>query len=218
MTAPFEEVVQALGRVGECDVGIQTIRVASIVGSADRNTDFDGRFRPTSSRARPRFERIAAAQRRGAPMPPIDVYRVGAMHFVRDGHHSVAVACAQGRTATDAHVVEVITRVAADAPITVSELPRKRHERDFHERVPLAAAYRSRISLSDPTRYAALAERVEAWGARLIDHERRFIDRAEVARRWFEDEYEPVVELLRDYKRVGRRERETDAYLQLTRP
>ena len=31
-------------------------------------------------------------------MPPISVYRVGDLHFVRDGHHRVSVARAQGRT------------------------------------------------------------------------------------------------------------------------
>ena len=45
---------------------------------------------------RERWERIAAAQRRGESMPPIDVYRVGDLHFVRDGHHRVSVARAQG--------------------------------------------------------------------------------------------------------------------------
>jgi len=29
---------------------------------------------------RPRWERIATAQRRGQAMPPIDVYRIGELH------------------------------------------------------------------------------------------------------------------------------------------
>jgi hypothetical protein len=109
----FDEVVDGLGRVGERDLGVQTIAIKTIAGTVDRRKEFDREFRPTSSRARMRFERIAEAARRGAALPPIDVYRVGELHFVRDGHHRVAVARAQGRDRIDARVLEVITRAAA---------------------------------------------------------------------------------------------------------
>jgi hypothetical protein len=212
----FDEVVEALGRVGEHDLGLQTITLRSIAGTVDRRKEFDREFRPTSSRARARFERIAEAQRRGASMPPIDVYRVGELHFVRDGHHRVAVARAQGRDAIDAHVVEVLTRVPAGPSIRLEDLPLKSHERLFHERVPLPAAARGRIELTDPMQYGTLAEGVEAWGYRYLQHERGFDDRAEVARRWFQDEYVPVVEMLREAELIGRREHEADAYLRLS--
>jgi hypothetical protein len=35
-------------------------------------------------------------------MPPISVYRVGDLHFVRDGHHRVSVARALGAATIDA--------------------------------------------------------------------------------------------------------------------
>jgi hypothetical protein len=165
---------------------------------------------------RARFEQIANAQRRGASMPPIDVYRVGELHFVRDGHHRVAVARAQGRDEIDSHVVEVLTRVPADPSIRPDVLPLKSHERVFRERVPLPAAAGGRIALTDPIRYGWLAEGVEAWGFRLIQHDGVFLDRAEVARRWLAEEYEPVVGILREADRIGRRETETDAYLRLS--
>jgi hypothetical protein len=212
----FDEVVEALGRVGERDLGLQTITLESIAGTVDRRKEFDREFRPTSSRARARFERIAEAQRRGASMPPIDVYRVGELHFVRDGHHRVAVARAQGRDVIDAHVVEVLTRIPAARSIRLEDLPLKSHERLFHERVPLPAAARARIELTDPMQYGRLAEGVEAWGYRYLQHEHGFDDRTEVARRWFQDEYVPVVEMLREAELIGRREHETDAYLRLS--
>ncbi len=212
----FDEVVEALGRVSERDAGTGTIAIDSIVGSVDRHKDFDRAFRPTSARVRPRFEQIANAQRRGASMPPIDVYAIGELHFVRDGHHRIAVARAQGRDEIDAHVVEVVTRVPADPSMSPDLLALKSHERVFHERVPLPARARAQISLTDPMRYATLAEGVEAWGFRLIQHDGVFLDRAEVARRWLEEEYEPVVAILREAELIGRRETETDAYLRLS--
>ncbi len=45
-------------------------------------------------------------------MPPIDVYRIGELHFVRDGHHRVSVARAYGDPTIDAHIREVQTTFA----------------------------------------------------------------------------------------------------------
>lgn len=216
MMLPFDEVVDALGRVAERDLGLQTIPTRSIVGTVDRTTEFDRAFRPTSGLVRRRFERIAAAHRRGEPLPPIDVYRVGDAHFVRDGHHRVAVARAQRRADIDARVVEVVTRVEADASIRHGDLPLKSHERLFHERVPLPLQARSRISLGDPERYGQLAEGVEAWGFRLQQAERECLDRGEVARRWFEEEFVPVVDLLREAALIDDQETDADAYLRLS--
>jgi hypothetical protein len=212
----FDEVVEALGRLAERDLGLQTIPIASIVGTVDRRKDFDRAFRPTSGRVRTRFEQIADAQRRGASMPPIDVYRVGELHFVRDGHHRVAVARAHDRDEIDAHVVEVATRLPAERSISPGDLPLKRHERVFHDRVPLAPRARERIALTDPLEYGALAEGVEAWGFRLTQRDGVLRERGEVAGRWFAEEYEPVVAMLRQADLVGRRETEADAYLRLS--
>jgi hypothetical protein len=211
---PFDEVVAALGRRGERRLGQQTIDLDSIVGTVDRQREFDRRFRPTSGRVRPRWERINVAQRRGDPMPPIDVYRIGELHFVKDGHHRVSVARALGHKDINAYVTEVLTEVGADRTITVRDLPLKSHQRLFHERVPLPKEGRDRIQLSDEWRYAALAEAVEAWGFRNIQQRGELLSRAEVAEAWFEDEYKPVVEMLREADLV-RRGTETEAYMRV---
>jgi hypothetical protein len=108
---PFEEVIDALGRRGERRLGLQSIPLDSIVGTVDRRREFDRRFRPTSARARDRWERIAVARRRGAPMPPIRVYRVADAHFVEDGHHRVSVARVHKQPEIDAYVTEVVTEI-----------------------------------------------------------------------------------------------------------
>ena len=209
---PFEEVVHALGWRGERQLGLQTISLDTIVGTVGRARDFDRRFRPTSRRTRKRFERIATAARRGEGFPPIDVYRIGEVHFVKDGHHRVSVARAQGLPDIDAYVTEVQTELGAERTITLRDLPLKSHERLFFERVPLPAEARERIRLSDEWRYASLAEQIEAWGFRLIQELRAPLDRRDVARRWFEEEYVPVVEMLREADLVGKRT-ETEAYM-----
>jgi len=210
---PFEEVVEALGRESERSLGLQTIPLDSIVGTVDRSKDFDRHFHPTSSRVRPRWERIATAQRRGEDMPPISVYRIGDLHFVRDGHHRVSVARAQRRKTIDAYVTEVRTRVGADSGIRLAHLPLKSHERVFLERVPLPPEAHVEVRVSDPWDYAKLAEGVEAWGFRAMQERSVFMTREEVAREWYEEEYRPVVATLREAGLPLPAGTETDAYM-----
>lgn len=212
---PYKEVIEALGFVSERGLGLQVVPIAAIVGTVDRHRDFDRHFRPTSVRVRSRWEQIAAAMRRGEALPPVDLYKIGQIYFVRDGHHRVSVACALGHSDIDAYVTEVITRVGVDHPITLADLPLKSHERVFYERVPLRADARSEIRLSDLWDYAVLAEGVEAWGFRAIQKHGEPLDREQTARLWLETEYRPVVEMLREAGMIGRCT-ETEAYLRVT--
>jgi hypothetical protein len=212
---PYEEVVQALGFISERPLGLQVVRLESIVGTVDRGRDFDRRFRPTSRRVRSRWENIAAAMRRGEALPPVDLLRVGELYFVRDGHHRVSVAAALGRIDIDAYVTEVVTRVDATATTDLTSLPLKSHERVFFERVPVPSAARSQIRLTDPWEYAMLAEGVEAWCFRAMQEQGELLAREETARMWFEEEYQPVVEAAREADLIDSDETETEAYMRI---
>jgi hypothetical protein len=212
---PFDEVVGALGMVGEAELGLQTIKLDSVVGTVDRTRDFDRRFRPTTPRVRGRWQRIAAAQRRGEAFPPISVYRVGDLHFVRDGHHRVSVAKSLGREDIDAYVTDVQTRVGTGDALRLADLPLKSHERLFRERVPLDLARHVRVTPSDPWDFGRLAEGVEAWGFRVMQERREYMDREEVARLWYEEDFLPVVETLRAGGFIGTSESDGDAYMRV---
>jgi hypothetical protein len=211
---PFEEVLAALGRAGQRDLGIQLIPLDSIVGTVDRRRgEFDRDFRPSPG-VRGRWERVAEARRRGHELPPIDVYRLGELHFVQDGHHRVSVARAFGDTDIEAHVIDVRTKLGAGRELRLRDLPLKQHERVFHERVPLPAAARARIQLQDEWRYAQLATLIEAWGFRASHAREHLMSRREMALAWFEEEYEPVVKALGD-EGFGGPGSETERYLRI---
>jgi hypothetical protein len=212
---PYEEVVAALGYVSENAVGKAVVPLDVIVGTVDRGRDFDRSFRPTTARVRSRWEHIAAAMRRGEAMPPVDLVRVGQIYFVRDGHHRVSVARALGHTDIDAMVTEVVTRVGAERAITLEELPVKSHERVFFERVPLPDNARAEIRLTDPWDYGRLAEAVEAWGFRTSQDRGEPINRREAAYLWLENEYRPVIEMLRGADLIGTNT-ETEAYMRVS--
>jgi hypothetical protein len=78
--------------------------------------------------------------------------------------------------------------------------------------VPLDAEQLDAVRLSDPWKYASLAEGIEAWGFRASQERQGFMDRAEVAKAWFADEFAPVVRMLREGGFIGPEETEADAY------
>ncbi len=216
-TLSFSDVVEALGRRGEHDRGLQLIPLDRIVGSVDKVRDFDRRFRPTSDRSRQRWERLAEKSRLGEYLPPIDVYQLGNMYFVRDGHHRVSVARAQGATDIDAHVVQIDTVIDTEGIGGPRDLEGKNWGLRFLQRVPLTGERRAEINCTDPTDYPRLAEMVEAWACRLMQREGDWFDKETMARRWFDEEYTPVVTLIDDAGVRGEQETGADAYIRVAR-
>jgi hypothetical protein len=211
---PFDEVVAALGRTGERRLGLQVVPVDAIVGSVDRTRDFDRWFRPRSQRTRERWERLARAQRRGEAIPPIDTYKVGELYFVRDGHHRVSVAHALRLRSIDAFVTEIATKIDATGISRRGDLITRDLRRVFLDRVPLPGPALCTILVTNAWSYAELSETVEAWGFRLMQQEARYLDRETVARRWYAEEYRPVVRMLEQADLIGDRT-EAEAYLHL---
>jgi hypothetical protein len=127
----LDDFTGALGWRGERHLGLQTIRLDTIVGTAGsrRDFDFDRHFRPTSNRVRSRWEQLALAERRGAAIPPIEVYRIDGLHFVSDGHHRVSIAAATRRQTIDAYVTEILTSVP---PHGTTRAPAARLASDRH--------------------------------------------------------------------------------------
>ena len=80
--------------------------------------------------------------------------------------------------------------------------------------MPLPPADLAKITVTDPWSYAVLGEAVEAWGFRFMQDKGRFLDRAEVARRWYTQEYVPVVRMMRTAGLIGSRT-EAEAYMRV---
>ena len=120
----FDDVVSALGFRGEYYLGVRTIRLDTVVGTVDKACDFDRGFWPASAGDRQRWAELDVAERGGAVLPPIEVLRVGGLHFVKDGHHRVSVAIATGQEMIDADVIEVMTHLPATG-IPASDLMRE---------------------------------------------------------------------------------------------
>lgn len=211
----FQEVVDALGLVDEVALGIRMIPVEQIAGSVDRVREFDPKFRPRTGRSRQRFERIAEAARRGETLPPIDVYQIGEIYFVRDGHHRVAVYRALGLHDIEADVRLVRTLVEPDDVHVRSDLAARELRKLFLQRVPVPRSAHHALILSDPQQYPWFAEMVEAWAARLMFAEGQCLDRTEAAMRWYTEEFAPVIKMIEDGDLLASDETEADAYMRV---
>jgi hypothetical protein len=88
----------------QLDAETRAVPIAQIVGSEGRCGDFDRDFNPLHDHNRGRWLRIAAARRRGTPLPPVDLVQVGDLYFVQDGHHRISVARALGQPDIEARV------------------------------------------------------------------------------------------------------------------
>jgi hypothetical protein len=81
--------------------------------------------------------------------------------------------------------------------------------------VPLAPEQLERVRPSDPWDYGGVAEAVEAWGFRLMQERREYVNREEVARLWYEHDFLPIVETLREGDFIGPSETAADAYMRV---
>ena len=104
----FQEVQKALPIEAQHYRGIQQVPVSQIVGSVDRYHDFDRRFLPTQTRTRPRWESVDVAALTDVILPPVQLYKMGEVYFVKDGNHRVSVAKEKGAEFVDAEVIECV--------------------------------------------------------------------------------------------------------------
>ncbi len=213
----FDEVVDALGRRGERRLGVLLIPLDQIVGSVDKVRDFDRRFRPTSDRSRQRWQGLAEKSRLGEYLPPIDVYKLGDLYFVRDGHHRVSVARAQGADMIEAEVTEIDTVISTEGVGGRRDLDAKNWGLRFLQRVPLTGERRAEINCTDPADFHRLAEMVEAWACRQMHHEGAYFDQATMAKRWYDEEFTPVLRLIDEAGVRGSDETRADAYIRVAK-
>jgi hypothetical protein len=91
--------------------GMQFVNINEIVGSEGRYNDFNKKFLPKRKNLRSRWESIDEAHYKDIILPPIQLYKIGKVYFVRDGNHRVSVARRQGREFIDAEVTEIKTNI-----------------------------------------------------------------------------------------------------------
>jgi hypothetical protein len=195
----FDEVKSALGAVEQVYLGMRTVPVEKIVGSVGRHRDFDRAFLPSKGDLETRWKRIDQMMHRAEELPPISLYKIGDAYFVRDGNHRVSVARQLGGEMIDAEVIELRSRVPIDSALTARDLLHKIEQRHLLERLPIDRVLPEvRVEFTDVTDYRRLATLIEAHGFRLSQLWKRYVSPEEALRDWYEYQYAPIAEMVRE--------------------
>ena len=104
---------------------MKVIPIEKIVGSEGRYNDFDNRFFPKSSHLKNRWEHVDQAAIESIDLPPIKVYEIAGLYFVRDGNHRVSVAKARGTEFIDAEVVSLQSEITLKKPDNINDIIRQ---------------------------------------------------------------------------------------------
>lgn len=107
----FSDVKKLLKPSNEVYKGMMVVPINLIVGSEGRYKDFDNHFFPKSNFLKTRWERVDMAHYQDINLPPITLYELGGLYFVRDGNHRVSVAKSKGIDFIDAEVVSLQSEI-----------------------------------------------------------------------------------------------------------
>jgi uncharacterized protein (TIGR00730 family) len=195
----FDEVRRKLKIHGQHYAGVQTIPLATIAGSVGRYQEFNRAFLPTQEFIRERWMRVYEAAHSSAGFPPIDVYKIGDVYFVRDGHHRVSVLKELGATTIEATVTELETAVPLSADVGDEELDLKAEYAAFLEQSGLDRVRPgASIEFSLPGQYQKLLEHIAVHRHYLGLAEAREIPYGEAVARWYGEVYAPAVQAIRE--------------------
>ncbi|MGH2473028.1 MAG: hypothetical protein ACRDG6_11615, partial [Candidatus Limnocylindria bacterium] len=174
------------------------VLIDQIVGSVGRYRDFDRAFLPRQVKTRDRWESVDRAHREGTEVPPIELYKIGEVFFVKDGNHRVSVARERGQAFIDAHVIEVTAPAPVDSVEDLLDWIRDQDAVAFYEKTDLLRLRPdARIELTLPGQYDKLLEHISTHRWYIGTEQKREITYPEAVASWYDRVYLPTVEAIR---------------------
>jgi hypothetical protein len=195
------DVKEMIKPKSESYIGIRAIPIDKIVGSEGRYQDFNLAFLPKKNLLKGRWQSIDQAHMKYVELPPINVYKVGDVYFVRDGNHRVSVARSRDIEFIDASIVELGTEISLEPGMTMKKIraqvvdyERRRFLSDY--KIPKDSALYD-IRFSAPGRYTEMLHHIEVHKYFLNEDKEEEIPFLEAADSWYEKIYLPIVEVIR---------------------
>lgn len=218
----YDEVVQRLKARQQISMGTQMVRLDRIVGSVGRYRDFTRTFLPRSGANAERWTRIDAMMNSLEGLPPVELYKIGEVYFVRDGNHRVSVARANELSHIEAYVTEIQT----DIPLTLDDFERdqwiiKIERSEFLKKTHIDELRpNNNLSFTEPGRYQICYQHIEVHyyfkGKELASQ--GFVDPLPfpaAVESWYDTIYLPVIEAIRKYGLMAGFPERTEADLYL---
>jgi hypothetical protein len=213
----FDAVKRSLKIYGQNYRGVYPVPVAHIVGTATlRYHDFNRAFLPTQTHTKMRWRRVDEAYYEDKQLPPVQLYKIGEVYFVRDGHHRVSVAHEQGKEYIDAEVIEVKTRVPLSPDLTAADLEIVGEYSNFIEKTRMDRIRPDHaIQFSEPGGYARVLEHIAVHRYFMGEESKRPVTWEEAVAHWYDTLYLPLVQIIREQNILRDFPRRTEADLYL---
>ncbi len=195
---PFETIRMLLRQHNPLYQGIQEIPVQRIVGSVGRYREFNRSFLPLGDSLKSRWVNVRAlANKQG--WPPIEVYQVSGVYFVKDGNHRASVARSMGMPTIEAHVWTFPETLEIGPEDTLDDVLIRFGERNFLEETGLGKLRPDHaIRFTTPGRYGELQAQIEDMQATLSYIDRRELSFQEAVEAWYDLLYLPITEIIRE--------------------
>ena len=190
---PYHEIRQRIPIKGQSYIGLQTVELSKIIGSAGRYRDFDRAFLPLQAKTKDRWLNVDRAHLTNINLPPVHLYKIGDAYFVRDGNHRVSVAREQGLLEIEAEVIELRVPVPITPETRLSDLDLKQEYALFLERTGLLASHPDlSIEFTIPGEYDRLYEHLNVHRWYLGEKVKKPVRFEEAAKSWYESVYLPL--------------------------
>ena len=214
----FEEVREKLSITPSGVQKIENIPLDAIVGSVGRYTDFTRSYWPKLNSEEQRWAKVKMAISDMAGVPPIEVYQIGEVYFVRDGNHRVSVFREMGATHIQAYVTKLATKVSLSPEDDIDDVIIKAEYLKFLENTQLDKLRPdANIQLSVPGAYKNIEEHIRIYQCYLEQEENQDVSLPDAAAIWYDSYYTVVLKaiqrlgILRDFPN----ETEGDIYMRV---
>ena len=213
---PFDEVRERLPIRGQRYIGHQQVSIDQIVGSLGRYKDFDRAFLPTQKRTKMRWVNVDKAHYQQVVLPPIELFKIGELYFVKDGNHRVSVARERGQEFIDAFVIEIQIPFTLTPETDLDQLQIKKEQVEFLEQTGLDQSHPdAKFDARMSGQYKRLLEHIHAHRYYLGEKVGYEPSLEEAAASWYDNVYTPLVEAMRrqGIQKEFPESPETDLYL-----
>ena len=194
---PFDEIRNALPYRGQRDIGLQTVPLDRIVGSVGRYRDFDRAFLPTQRQTTERWVNISKARYRDVALPPVELYKIGEVYFVKDGNHRVSVARDRDQIDIDAYVTEIDIPFRLTPDMDIDSVLMEKAYGQFLQQTRLNDLRpESDFHLTNPAEYERLHEHINSHRYYLGTERQADIAYEDAVLSWHDSVYHPLVEAI----------------------
>jgi hypothetical protein len=214
---PLDEARKILKPKAEVYRGLTTVPISKVVGSEGRYRDFNKNFLPRHSHLRARWESIDIAHHRDVILPPVRLYELGGVYFVRDGNHRISVAALQGVEFIDAEVTKIDSNIELKPGATKTDLKRAvldLERKHFYKKTGLLNVRpQCGVDFTETGRYDDLLQHIDVHKYYLNLHRKEEISYQEGVLSWYENVYSPIVAIIRQERLLPRFPGRTEADL-----